>query len=92
MGLAPSTGMAKSKTAAVKSPKSARKPAQKQQTAPTRSPKAPALRDAELPKKAQARRRQPSAVTLVRKDSTVMQTDRGPRAAWSASKPMFQKR
>jgi hypothetical protein len=42
--------------------------------------------------KPQAKRRQPSAVAAVRKDSMILQTHEGPRAAWSASKPMFQKR
>jgi hypothetical protein len=60
--------------------------------AAVRSPKAPAPTAAVGPVKAQAKRRQPSATAALRKDTTILQATEGPRAAWSASKPMFQKR
>jgi len=60
--------------------------------APARSPKAPAPTAAIGPVKRQAKRRQPSAAAALRKDTTILQATEGPRAAWSASKPMFQKR
>jgi len=56
-----------------------------------RSPKAPAL-PAAGPAKGQTRRRQRRATAAVRKDTTILQTDEGPRAAWSAAKPKFPKR
>jgi hypothetical protein len=57
-----------------------------------RSPKAPSPAREITTVKAQATRRQRSATAAVRKDTTVLQTDEGPRVAWSAAKPMFPKR
>jgi hypothetical protein len=36
-------------------------------------------------------RGQKTAHTAVRKDTMIMQTDRGPRARWPASRPEFKK-
>jgi hypothetical protein len=57
-----------------------------------RSPKAPSPAREITTVKAQATRRQRSATAAVRKDTTLLQTDEGPRVAWSAAKPMFPKR
>jgi hypothetical protein len=40
---------------------------------------------------AQGRRRRKSATTAVRKDTMLMQTGRGPRSRWPASRPEFKK-
>jgi hypothetical protein len=57
----------------------------------TRSKKSgrPPARSASAP---QARRRRKSATAAVSKGTTVMQSDKGSRAAWSAAKPMWKKR
>jgi hypothetical protein len=83
--------MARAKSAGKATAKRATKTAAKMPASSTRSRKAPA-QAAVGPVKAQAKRRQPSAVVAVRKDTTILQTTEGPRVAWSASKPMFQKR
>jgi len=60
-----------------------------------RSPKAPALPPAlpvGAPATGQKTRRQRRAAAAVRKDTTILQTDQGPRAAWSGAKPKFPKR
>ena len=41
---------------------------------------------------ARVRRRTKSARVAVSKGTTVLQTDRGPRSAWSAAKPAWKKR
>jgi hypothetical protein len=41
---------------------------------------------------ARVRRRTKSARVVVTKGTTVLQTDRGPRSAWSAAKPVWKKR
>jgi hypothetical protein len=38
------------------------------------------------------RRRTKTAAAAVKKGTTIAQTSEGPRAAWSASKPMWKKR
>ena len=43
-------------------------------------------------KKTQAQRRRKSAKTALRKDTTLMQTDHGPRAEHGAKKPNVKKR
>jgi hypothetical protein len=40
----------------------------------------------------QKKRRRKSAHAAVKKDTTLLQTDRGPRARWPASRPAFKKR
>jgi hypothetical protein len=57
----------------------------------SRSPKAPARPAVESAAR-QKTRRQRRATVAIRKDTTVMQTDEGPRVAWSAAKPKFRKR
>jgi hypothetical protein len=84
--------MARAKKARSASARRTAKTAPKRAGSPARSRKAPALPAAAGSMKPQAKRRQPSAVAAVRKDSMILQTHEGPRAAWSASKPMFQKR
>lgn len=44
------------------------------------------------PVTAQARRRQKTAHVALSKGTTLRETDRGPRAAWSGAKPMWKKR
>jgi hypothetical protein len=58
---------------------------------PQRSPKAgrPPKATAQT---ARVRRRTKTAAAAVKKGTTIVQTSRGPRAAWSASKPMWKKR
>jgi hypothetical protein len=58
---------------------------------PARSAKAPTS-VAIVPVSRRTVRRQRRATVAVRKDTTILQTDQGPRAAWSASIPKFQKR
>ena len=58
---------------------------------PARSAKAPAP-VAISPVSRRTVRRQRRATAAVRKDTMLLQTDHGPRAAWSASRPTFQKR
>jgi len=41
---------------------------------------------------ARVRRRTKSARVVVSKGTTVLQTDRGPRSAWSGAKPVWKKR
>jgi hypothetical protein len=58
-----------------------------------RSPKAPArARSKQASPTGQKARRRRSAAGAVRKDTMILETDHGPRAAWSAARPMFQKR
>jgi hypothetical protein len=45
-----------------------------------------------MPLSGQARRRQKSAHTAVRKDTTMFQTDDGPRVVWGVTKPRIKKR
>jgi hypothetical protein len=66
-------------------------PANKGLPASRRSRKAPTP-PMVVPIKPQAARRRRRAAVAGRKDTTILQTDRGPRAAWSASKPRFPKR
>jgi hypothetical protein len=40
----------------------------------------------------QAQRRRRSAVAALRKDTTLRQTDHGPRAEWGAKKPNVKKK
>ena len=40
----------------------------------------------------QVKRRSKSAHAAVKKDTMLLQTDRGPRARWPASRPAFKKR
>jgi hypothetical protein len=41
---------------------------------------------------ARVKRRTKSATTAVKKDTTLVQSDRDPRARWSGSKPAWKKR
>jgi hypothetical protein len=68
-------------------PRSARK------SAPTtaRSPKA-GRPPREVTPSPQVKRRRRSVQAAVKKDTTLLQTDRGPRARWPASRPAFKKR
>ena len=61
------------------------------------SPKQPRSKKAGRPPVERAvpprvRRRQKTATVAVRKDTTLFQSDRDPRARWSAAKPKFHKR
>ena len=56
-----------------------------------RSPKA-GRPPAPMALSAQARRREKSAHTAVRKDTTLFQTDDGPRVVWGVTKPRVKKR
>ena len=81
--------MAREKSANARGAKNAKKIL----AAPPRSPKAPArARSKEIAQTGQKARRQRRAAGAVRKDTTILQTDHGPRAAWSAARPVFQKR
>jgi hypothetical protein len=84
--------MARAKKTRSGSARRGEKTTSKRAASPARSRKAPAPPAPAGSMKPQAKRRQPSAVAAVRKDSMILQTNEGPRAAWSASKPMFQKR
>ena len=65
--------------------------AKKKSPTPSRSKKAgrPPVKSASSP---QASRRRKSASAAVSKGTTLMQSDKGSRAAWSAAKPMWKKR
>jgi hypothetical protein len=41
---------------------------------------------------ARVKRRDKTATTAVKKDTTIVQTERDPRARWSGSKPAWKKR
>ena len=59
--------------------------------APARSPKAgrPPSKSA---RPARVKRRERTATAAVKKDTTLVQTERDPRARWSGSRPAWKKR
>ena len=65
--------------------------AKKKSPTPARSKKAgrPPAESTSLPQKS---RRRKSATAAVSKGTTLLQNDKGSRAAWSASKPTWNKR
>ncbi len=46
----------------------------------------------EIPTSAQKRRRQKTAHVAVKKDTMLLETDRGPRVLWGRTKPKVKKR
>jgi hypothetical protein len=65
--------------------------AKKKSPTPARSKKA-GRPPAESTSSPQTRRRQKTASAAVSKGTTLFQTDKGPRAAWSGAKPSWKKR
>ena len=65
--------------------------AKKKSPAPARSKKA-GRPPAEQASSRQKSRRRKTATSAVSKGTTLMQSDEGSRAAWSAAKPMWKKR
>ena len=58
---------------------------------PSRSPKAGRPPGETVPPP-RVRRRQKTAHVVVRKDTTLFQTDHGPRVVWGVTKPKIKKR
>ena len=58
---------------------------------PPRSPKAGRPPRASA-RPARVKRREKSAKAVVRKDTSLLQTERGPRARWAGSRPAWKKR
>lgn len=65
--------------------------AKKKSPTPARSKKA-GRPPAESTSSPQTRRRQKTASAAVSKGTTILQTDKGSRAAWSGAKPSWKKR